>query len=139
MIRAADINQSVNASLLQLTDEVLKSVQTIAKENRTMLVNQVPATIAIRDRIYPIASVIAAVLDAVIRHSSDGKVLVSAKMVHSTTAELNVKDENCYDAYALAMALQPAVTLAKKTGGQLFITHQQKKITTIIFRFPTGA
>ena len=52
--------------------------------------------------------------------------------------EVNIKAENCYGAYALALSLQNVVMLAKKTGGQLFITHQQKKVTTITFRFPVS-
>ena len=50
--------------------------------------------------------------------------------------EINVKDDNCYNAYAVALSLQDVVPLAEKIGGDLNITNQRQRITTISFRFP---
>ena len=139
MTSVADVNKGLKTSLHQLTDELLKSFLPIASQNKTILTNNISPKIHIGDGVHSVASVINGIIEAVVSNSSDSNVVVSAKETFAKMVEVNVKDENCYDAYALALSLQNVVMLAKKTGGQLFITHQRKKITTVTFRFPVSS
>jgi hypothetical protein len=138
MSSLAGINKGVKTSLYQLTDEFLKSFSPIALQKKTSLTNNISPKINIGESVSSVASVIKSILEAVVNNAVDSNIIVSAREMYSKMVEVNIKDENCYGAYALALSLQNVVMLAKKTGGQLFITHQQKKVTTITFRFPVS-
>jgi hypothetical protein len=136
MTSVADISKGVKTSLYQLTNELSKSFLPVASQNKVVLTNNISPKIHIGDRVHSAAPVISGILEAVVGVAADSNIVISAKEMYEKMVEINIRDENCNDAYALALSLQNVVMLAKKTGGQLFITHQRKKITTITFRFP---
>src|SRR5262245_11985133 len=128
-----DKNQ-VKTSLHQVADDLIKTYQPIATRNKTSFINNIPAKLVIDDNVYQVVSVLNGMLEDMANNATESNLYIFAKEVYGEMVEVYIKDENCFNAYALALGLQNVVRLAQKAGGQLYITNQRKKITTITFR-----
>lgn len=129
---------SRSGSLYQLVDDNIKKYVTIATDNSNSLINNVNNKLRIHADKAIVGSVIGGLLHAVITHVKESHIYISAKELYGKMIEINIKDENCYNTYAVALSLQEIVPLAEKIGGKLNITNQRQKITTISFTFPRG-
>jgi len=131
-------DSNAKLSLHQLVDDVIKESAPLPVQSRTPVVNNVPANLYVNTNGAIVASVINGLLNAVITNATDGEIYVSAKELFSNTVKIYVKDNNCYNTYAVACGLQKIVPLAEQIGGYLNIINQRQKITTIEFSFPIG-
>jgi hypothetical protein len=123
-------------SLYQLVDNNVKNYLAIAKRNSNSFINNVNDKLWVNANEAILNSVIAGVLNAVVTHVRESHIQISAKELYGKMIEVNVKDDNCYNTYAVALSLQDVVPLAEKIGGRIDITNQRQKITTVSFRFP---
>ena len=138
MKNIVDKNRS-NLPLYQVVENSIKNYIQAAKENSNSLINNVNAKLNITVDETVVGSVISGLLHAAISHVKDSRIYISAKELYGQMVEINVKDDNCYNAYAVALSLQEVVPLAAKIGGHLNISNQRQKITTISFTFPIAA
>lgn len=127
-------NQSA-VSLHKLIGQLLDLVPAVAKHQGISLVNNVSAQLRVNAHEETIRDVIRGVLQALLLNTNDTVIYISAKEWFGTMMEVNVRDENCFNTYGVALALQDVVEVAGKIGGKLDITNQKQKITTISFRF----
>jgi hypothetical protein len=123
-------------SLYQLVENNIKRYLNAAKSNSNSLINNVSDKLKVHADELVIGSIIGGLLNAVITHVRESHIYITAKEVYGKMIEINVKDDNCYNTYAVALSLQDVVKLAERIGGQLDISNQRQKITTITFRFP---
>jgi hypothetical protein len=126
------------SSLCDLVDNAIKQYLNIAKQNSNSLINNVSSRLTINADETVISTVIRGLLKAVITHVKESHVYITAKELYGKMIEINIKDDNCYNTYAVALSLQDMVPLAEKIGGNLNITNQRQKITTISFRYPVA-
>lgn len=123
-------------SIYQLVENNIRRYFNAAKSNSNSLINNVSDTLKVHADELVIGSIIGGLLHAVITHVKESHIYISAKEVYGRMVEINVKDDNCYNPYAVALSLQDVVKLAERIGGRLDISNQRQKITTITFRFP---
>jgi hypothetical protein len=123
-------------SLYKVVDNSVKHYLTAAKQNSNSLINNVNVKLNIPVDETIVGPVMGGLLNAVISHVKESHIYITAKEVYGKMVEINVKDDNCYNTYAVALSLQDVVPLAEKIGGHLNITNQRQRITTISFRFP---
>ncbi len=128
----------VKASLYQVVDQLLKNSLPAATRNRNSIINNVPSKLSVNADEEIVTSVIRGMLHAEVINAADSVIYISAKELYGNMIEVNVKDDNCYNTYAVALSLQDVVPLAEKVGGNLNITNQKQKITTISFRYPVA-
>jgi len=126
----------VRVLLYDAVDDMFKIFSVVLKDNEIRIINTISTDILISTGDEVILSVIQRMVTAVVANAFDTTINVTAKEVYGNTLEVKIKDENCYNTYAIAISLQSAVPLAEKIGGHLDITNQKQKITTIEFRFP---
>jgi hypothetical protein len=129
-------NKNPLKSLYQLVDNNVKNYLAIAKRNSNSFINNVNDKLWVNANEAVLNSVIGGVLNAVVTHVRESHIQISAKELYGKMIEVNVKDDNCYNTYAVALSLQDIVPLAEKIGGRIDITNQRQKITTVSFRFP---
>lgn len=127
-----------NPSLHDVVDNIITKYLTTAKNNSNSLINNVSDKLSIGVNETIVGSVISGLLHAMITHVKESHIYISAKELYGKMVEINVKDDNCYNTYAVALSLQDVVPLAEMIGGRLNITNQRQKITTISFSFPVG-
>jgi hypothetical protein len=123
-------------SLHKLVDDVISVSSPDPDENKSPVVNNVPANLYLNTNEDVVALVLNGLLNAVITNASNSEIYVSAREIFGNTVKVYVKDNNCYNTYAVACGLQKVVPLAEQIGGYLNIINQRQKITTIEFSFP---
>lgn len=131
-----DVADNRSGSLYKLVDASIKKYSAIARNNRNSLINNVNNNLNIFTDETIVGSVIEGVLQAINSHVKESLIYISAKELYGKMIEINVKDDNCYNTFAVAISLQDMVPLAEMIGGKLNITNQRQKITTVSFTFP---
>jgi hypothetical protein len=129
-------DRQTKLSLHYAVDELVKTSLAATNFNRNTILNNISPSLYITSNEEVILSVILRIVEGVITHASDSVIYISGKELYDKMIEVKIKDENCYNTYAVAVSLQDAVPMAEKIGGHLDITNQKQKITTIAFRFP---
>lgn len=124
------------AVLQNLVDGLIKKQLAIAVRNNSFIINNVPPKLSISGYENVVASVINSLLHSVIINARETCISISAKELYGKTVVVSVKDSNSYNTYAVACSLQDVVLQAEMIGGNIDITSQRQKITTIAFRFP---
>jgi hypothetical protein len=128
--------RGTSLSLHSAVDWLLQSSVAATNLNKNSIVNTIAPDLYITSHDEVILSVIEKILQGVIANAAGSVIHISGKELYGNMIEVKIKDENCYNTYAVALSLQDAVPLAETIGGHLDITNQKQKITTIEFRFP---
>lgn len=123
-------------SLHSAVDGLLATSLSEPNFNKNKVVNNISPEVYLTANAAVIMAVIEKILQGVIANSAETTIYISAKELYGNMMEVKIKDENCYNTYAVALSLQEAVPVAASIGGHLDITNQKQKITTIEFRFP---
>jgi hypothetical protein len=129
-------DNKTNLSLQKLVDDLIGKTSTNATVNKSAIRNTISPDLYINMNEDIVASVIEGMLTSMMANGTDGVIDITAKELFSNTIKLSVKDNNCYNTYAVACSLQNLVPQAERIGGFLNITNQRQKITTIEFSFP---
>jgi hypothetical protein len=129
-------DSQTKVSLHYAVDQLVKISLTDISSNRNTVVNNISASLYVTANEEVIIAVLQRMLQGMIANATDSVLYISAKELYGKMMEVKIKDENCYNTYAVALSLQDAVPLAEKIGGHLDITNQKQKITTVAFRFP---
>lgn len=131
-------NDTRNHSLHDLVDGVIKGLSSMQLTRQSKISNRVSPALMIRTGEEDIlSSVISSMLYALLSNATEGEIDISATELFGSTIKVFVKDNNCYNTYAVACALQNVLPTAEKIGGFLNIMNQRQKITTIEFSFPS--
>ena len=125
-----------NISLQKLVDDIILKASGQISGHKIIMRNNVPAGLYINANEDVVGLVIDGMLKSMIANGADGDIDISGRELFSNTIKVSVKDNNCYNTYAVACNLQSLVPLTEKIGGYLNITNQRQKITTIEFSFP---
>jgi len=126
-----------NHSLHDLVDKAIKGLSSIQLTHQSKITNRVSPALIIRTGEEDVlSSVIRSMLEALLSNATEGEIEVSATELFGRTVKVFVKDNNCYNTYAVACALQNVLPMAEQIGGFLNIMNQRQRITTIEFSFP---
>jgi predicted metal-binding transcription factor (methanogenesis marker protein 9) len=132
-------NSKTNLSLQRLVEDIIEKSSSGQEQGKIIIKNNVSPNLYITTNEEDIvASVVKGMLSSMMTHAADGDIDISAKELFGNTIKLAVKDNNCYNTYAVACSLQNIVPLTEQMGGYLNITNQRQKITTIEFSFPVA-
>jgi hypothetical protein len=118
-----------------LIDDNIRKHDTIASGNGVILINEITEPVAVNGDAPVVDAVIDGIMKAFISHALESRISISSRRLHGDMIELNIKDDHCGDAYAIALQLQAIVPLAEQIGGQLDIMNRRQTITTVSFRF----
>lgn len=129
-------NSRGHQSLHGLVDTIIAELSVMDIARNSHIVNNIPGDLLIGEKEEPVSIIMQGLLYALISNAADGQILVSACELFGNTIKVSAKDNNCYNTYAVACALQKVVPVAEKMGGFLNITNQRQKITTVEFSFP---
>ena len=130
-------NNTTNHSLHKLVDEVIRDLSMVPFTGKSRIVNKVSPDLFIRMKDENIlSSIISGLLYALLSNATEGNIEVSARELFGNTMKIFMRDNNCYNTYAVACALQKILPMAERIGGFLNIMNQRQKITTIEFSFP---
>jgi glucose-6-phosphate-specific signal transduction histidine kinase len=123
-------------SLFHMVDNSVKRYTITAQQYHNSLINNVNDKLKVITDETVVGHVISGLINAVITHTRQSLVHISAKELYGKMIEISIKDDNCFNTYAMALSLQDIVPLAEKIGGQLNITNRKQRMTTISFTFP---
>ncbi|MDP4263255.1 MAG: hypothetical protein Q8941_12075 [Bacteroidota bacterium] len=126
----------VKTVLQKVVDRLVKTFLPMATRNNSLIVNDVSPKLCVSMDENAVIPVISGLLQSVINNARESCIRISAKEMDGKMVVVSVKDSNSYNTYAVACSLQDVVPLAQKIGGNLDITSEKQKITTIAFRFP---
>ena len=130
-------NNTANHSLHHLVDEIIRDFSSERFIGESQIVNNISLDLFICTKEESVlSSVITELLHAFLSNAAEGEIEVSARELFGNTMKVSVRDNNCYNTYAVACALQKVVPMAESIGGFLNIVNQRQKITTIEFSFP---
>ena len=127
---------AANPALQSVIDKLITPLVPIAVRNNSFIVNDVPSFLKFGNDEKGVASVIDGILRSVIHNARESCIRISAQLLYGKMMVVSVKDSNSFNTYAVACSLQDVLPLAQKLGGQLDISNQRQKVTTIAFKFP---
>src|SRR6266498_4253105 len=122
-------DNKTNLSLYKLVDDAIKKSSVEPVDSKSHILNNIPENLYINVNEDIVTSVIKGLLHSMIMNATDGDIHISAKELFGNTIKVYVKDNNCYNTYAVACSLQKMVPLAERIGGYLNIANQRQKIT----------
>jgi hypothetical protein len=122
--------------LQNVVDGLIKTLMPMATRNNSQIVNEVSPQLCVNVDENAVTPVISGLLQSVINNARESCIRVTAKEMYGKMVVVSVKDSNSYNTYGVACSLQDIVPLAQKIGGNLDISNERQKITTIAFRFP---
>lgn len=122
--------------LQSVIDKLISPLLPVAVRNNSFIVNDVPSFLRFGNDEKEVACVINGILRSVIHNARESCIRVSAQLMYGKLMVVSVKDSNSFNTYGVACSLQDVLPLAQKMGGQLDITNQRQKVTTIVFKFP---
>lgn len=126
----------VKTVLQNVIDRLVTTFLPLATRNNSLIINDVSPKLCVSIDENAVAPVIRGLLQSVINNARESCIRISAKEMYGKMVVVSVKDSNSYNTYGVACSLQDVVPLAEKMGGNLDITSEKQKITTIAFRFP---
>ena len=133
---ADSFSKQSKAALQSLINQLIIIFLPVAARNNSFIVNDVSPELNSKFDEKAVTSVINGLLHSVIYNAKESCIRISAIEMYGKTILVSVKDSNSFNTYGVACSLQDVVPLAQKIGGQLDITNQRQKVTTVAFRFP---
>ena len=131
-------NGAAKITLEKVINPLVKSILPLAVRNKSFIINEVSSQLSIAGDVSALASVINGLLYSVIINAKETCIRISAKMLYGNTAVISVKDGNSFNTFGVACGLQDVVPLAQKMGGDINISSERQRITTIAFKFPVS-
>ena len=129
-------NQNAGITLRNLVNQLVSDSLATAIQHKTVIINEVPASLRIAAKVITLGPVIAELLATVVANSKKGQIHISAERFRDLII-FQVQDRNNYNGYALAYSLKSIEPMAALVGGCISIRGQQELETTISFSFPT--
>src|SRR5258705_4055053 len=130
----ADSNKA-DLSLHALVDDIIRKPSTDPANVNIHISNNIAPDLWIHGNEEVVASVIDGMIKAMITHAADGDIDISAKELFGKSIKLSVRDNNCYNTYAVACSLQNMVPVTERIGGFLDINEQRPNKKTNVFKF----
>lgn len=126
-------------SLRPIVSELTKALLPLAVRKKSFIINNIPASAEVGADQQQVVQVLNGILNAFVTYASDSCIHISMEKTFGNMLQLNIRDNNSCHPYAVACSLQRIVALAEKMGGQIAITNQRQRITTITCRLPLAA
>jgi glucose-6-phosphate-specific signal transduction histidine kinase len=124
----------ISSSLNQLVDRLTDSLEPAIHRNKSFVINDVPENISTDINEELLASVLSRLLNMVIMHTENSRIMVSAK-TYGNIILLHVKNDGCLNYDSISRNLGEIQSLAEKMGGFVGFTSFRNKLTTIAFSF----
>jgi len=122
-------------SLCQLTNDIIKTYSPLAARRKTYFVNIIPAELYTNADPELISSVLAGLFSAIVNHSPECCIQLSAKNYKSGIVLLHIRNCNMTESPVMEEELRGLQKLAEKIGGFVGKAGQRKHLTTLAFSF----
>ena len=124
----------VPTSLHHLVNRLSESLETAARNNKSLILNNVPEDICSELNVNMVASVLSRLMNIVILHTENSCIRISAKTFGNVVL-IHVKDDGCLNYDSISHNLAEIQSQAEKIGGFVGFTSYRNKLTTIAFSF----
>ena len=121
-------------ALHAIVSRVSSSSIAAATKKNSFIINDVPVDMRAAADEHMVATVFGALLNAMITHSNNTCIRVSAKL-YGRIVLLHLKESSRFDSTIFASHLRQVQQLAEKIGGTISISNNQGDATTIVFSF----
>jgi hypothetical protein len=122
-------------TLSQMAKNLTGSFSLSARENQSIIVNDIPEDLFIDTDPELVASVLGGVLSAVIKNAKESYIRLSAKL-YGNVILVHIKDYNNFNYCPVENKLRQLSPIAEKIGGSVSVTSQRNNVTTFAFSFP---
>jgi hypothetical protein len=131
------MKQQLNAGLplRNLVNQLVSDSLPAAIQQKTIIVNEVPASMKIAADETMLSSVIGELLTTVVANSKKGSIYINAERFGDVVI-FNIQDRNTNNGYALAYSIKSIESIAAELGGFITIKGQHQLETTISLSFP---
>ncbi|HEX7844483.1 MAG TPA: hypothetical protein VF476_01715 [Chitinophagaceae bacterium] len=128
-------NKKTATPLRNLINLLVSDSLATAIEQKTMIINEVPANLHLTADTSRLGPVISELLATVVSNSRKGRIHITAERFKELII-LHVEDRNNYNGYALAYSIKSIEPMATMVGGNITMKGEQKLETMISFSFP---
>ena len=125
----------IQPGLHELTAQLVNAFIPRASSNKSFFVNDIPVKLSLRTNQEMLASVLSGLLSAVVTHSKESCIRLSAK-IYGNIVLMQVKDSASSNIRAVKNEVRKLQPIAEKMLGSVSVTSQRKNLTTITFGFP---
>jgi signal transduction histidine kinase len=129
-------NHPATTTVRPIVSELTKALLPLAVRKKSFIINNVPQGIEVAANQQQVIQVLNGILNAFVTYATDSCIRITVEKTFGNMMQLSIRDNNSCHPYAVACSLQRIVPLAEKLGGQIAITNQRQRITTITCRLP---
>jgi hypothetical protein len=127
--------QTSSNNLNQLVSRLVISVLPAAVIRKSFIVNDIPEELHVPGDEEMMATALGSLLNTVVSHSENSCIRISAR-VYGGIILVYMNDSGSFNSYSITCQLQQLQVMAKKMGGCISITRQQKEAPSIAFSLP---
>lgn len=117
-----------------MVNQLSVSTMPQATRHKTTVVNDIPAAMYVTTDPQRLAAVIGSVMNAVIGHSSNGSIRISAKN-YGNVMLLHFKENSRINSPEFAGRLVEIQDMAERIGGSVSVTSYRNDVTTVALSF----
>ena len=122
-------------TLSEVANNLTDGFLPLARNNKSVIVNDIPEDLFIDTDIELVASIFAGLLAAVVKNAKESYIRLSAKL-YGNVILLHIKDHNNFNYSPVENKVQQLLPLAEKIGGSVSVTSQRNNVATFAFSFP---
>jgi|SRR3982751_4142380 hypothetical protein len=122
-------------TLSELANNLSAGFLSLARTNKSVIINDIPEDLFIDTDIELVASIFAGLLAAVVKNAKESYIRLSAK-VYGNVILLHIKDHNNFNYSPVENKVRQLLPLAEKIGGSVCVTSQRNNVATFAFSFP---
>jgi hypothetical protein len=122
-------------TLSELATNLSSGFMSLARTNKSVIINDIPEDLFIDTDIELVASIFAGLLAAVVKNAKESYIRLSAK-VYGNVILLHIKDHNNFNYSPVENKVRQLLPLAEKIGGSVCVTSQRNNVATFAFSFP---
>jgi len=129
-------NESIKSRMVlqEIVSRILVSCVPSASRKNSFIINDVPSDMQVTTDEHMVATVFGTLLNAVITHTENTCIRVSAKF-YGRVVVLHLKEAHTLNSSSFATTLRQIQQLAEKVGGTVSISNNAGEATTIVFSF----
>lgn len=124
----------IDTGLHELTTRLIQNLIPKASSNKSFFVNDIPGQLPLRTNQQMFASVLNGLLLAIVTHSKDSCIRLSAKM-YGNVVLVKVKNSTQSNTGAVENEVRKLQPIAEKMLGSISVNKHRKNLTTITFGF----
>jgi hypothetical protein len=131
------IQPGIYTSLNQLIESLLQTHRSVAIQNKSLVVNNIPKDLLINTERDMLTSLISSILATVVHYTKGSCISISAKVYHDIIL-LNIKDNSLINNEAVISSLNRLQPVAEQLGGNISINIAPGQTASVILSFISG-